>query len=508
MYIDRDWKLTETEANGTVVARVQAHDDNGDALHFGLEPHLVFRGPATAIERLPFRINERTGVVYLNESLAGRGGEVFSIYVTVSDGIVELKNEVYVHVLVADGSGGGTGGGNVAGFGPASFNPHVRNVTDLFPAFGLLPGVAGANGGAGIYGGGNGGGSVPPGGLFGASPRPHRTQPHTYPMAPNAPAKPSSPISGHKNDEQDAAEDVEANSDTDDDESAATGGKNPTADNRPQVYTYENNRPLAAATEPTTRLTKARRPPTHWVDADGATTTSSATTTPTTADVMPPNGNDNSSSDTAATGTDAGTSVRLSLPLVLTICGCVALGASLAAVYMWRRHLCAVGRRIKTLSKEEMSKKSNASAATSGTLSDGSGPMGGGLSIGGASSLTGTEDSRNSMVMQNWTGPRAYSNRYVPWERDANGGNPHAQVRALVHANGAIFTECVYVIFSVSFVVAGFVAAVQHQFGRHGRIDCEIGSLGVSAAPAQVLQRARSGRLRAGVALRGHRHGR
>lgn len=412
MYIDRDWKLAETETNGTVVARVQAHDDNGDTLLFGLEPHLVFRGPATAIERLPFRINERTGVVYLNESLAGRGGEVFSIYVTVSDGIVELKNEVYVHVLGDD-----SGGGSVAGFGPALFNPHVRNVTDLFPAFGMLPGVAGAAGGAGIYGGG--GGSVPPGGLFGASPRPHRTQSHTYPTAPNAPAKPT-PISGNKNDGQDvaaAAADSDSSSadNTDDDESSLAGGKNATADYRPQVYTYSNNR---SATEPSTRLTKASRPPTQWADAAGAAT---STTTMLPAD----GGNGSSGGSSAPNGTDGTGTLRLSLPLVLTICGCVALAASLAAVYMWRRHLCAVGRRIKTLSKEEMAKKSSAAAAAA------SGPMGGG-SIGGASSLTGTEDSRNSMMMQNWSGPRAFDNRYVPWERDAtNGGgagNPHAQV--------------------------------------------------------------------------------
>jgi len=33
-----------------------------------------------------------------------------------------------------------------------------------------------------------------------------------------------------------------------------------------------------------------------------------------------------------------------------------------------------------------------------------------------------TDDSRNSMVMQQWQGPVAFANRYVPWERDQQMG--------------------------------------------------------------------------------------
>lgn len=50
----------------------------------------------------------------------------------------------------------------------------------------------------------------------------------------------------------------------------------------------------------------------------------------------------------------------------------------------------------KSKEKEELSKKSNPSHL-SNTL---------------------TDDSRNSMVMQQWQGPSAFGNRYVPWERD------------------------------------------------------------------------------------------
>lgn len=414
MYVDRDWKLAEDEPNGTVVARVQAHDDNGDTLHFGLEPHLIIRGPPDALERLPFRMNDRTGVVYLNDSLLGRSGEEFSVYVTVSDGLVELKNEVHVYVFdsaMGGGVGGGTGSSGGIGvmpgaYGPASFKPHVRNVTDRFPAFGLLPGVPVAP----VFGagGGSGSGIVPPAGMFGAA-TPHR-QTHTYPsggVGRPAHAKPTE-ISGNKNDN--------GNDAADDDESLqanwppSSGGdvvdKKHTPDYPAVDTSPSSTRGKNATATTSTRLTTARPSPPM----------------PTTsADATSPVGDATGSTD----GTAAADTVRLSLQLVLAICGGVMLAAGFAAVYMCRQNLCAFGRRIKTKSKEEMAKKSNASG----------GPMGGG-SIGGTSSLTGTEDSRNSMVMQNWSGPRAFNNRYVPWQRDVDGQQQHAQVGGKGLGNG------------------------------------------------------------------------
>lgn len=100
-------------------------------------------------------------------------------------------------------------------------------------------------------------------------------------------------------------------------------------------------------------------------------------------------------------------SIQHNLPIVLSICTVVIVVAGLLAVYVCRQYLCAFGRTLKKRSKEEMAKKSNASTIVSGT-----------------SSFAGTEDSRNSMVLQNWNGPTAFSNRYVPWERD----NQHIQV--------------------------------------------------------------------------------
>lgn len=77
--VDSNWKILEDEKVDTVIARVQARDDDpGDVFTFGLE--------SSGNEIQPFRINRDTGVVYLNESLEGLGGKNFMVYVTVTDG--------------------------------------------------------------------------------------------------------------------------------------------------------------------------------------------------------------------------------------------------------------------------------------------------------------------------------------------------------------------------------------------------------------------------------------
>lgn len=73
MYLDRNWQIPETEEVGTVITRVKGSDNEGGQLEYGLEP-MQFYGPGKGKppERLPFRIDNTTGVVYLNESLVGR----------------------------------------------------------------------------------------------------------------------------------------------------------------------------------------------------------------------------------------------------------------------------------------------------------------------------------------------------------------------------------------------------------------------------------------------------
>lgn len=93
-------------------------------------------------------------------------------------------------------------------------------------------------------------------------------------------------------------------------------------------------------------------------------------------------------------------------PIAVIVSGVFIIVAAIA-LFVFRKHLCAISKFLKKKSKEEISKKSTNLNTISGNLSNA------------------TEDSQNSFVMQTWLGPMAYNNRYVPaWERD----NPHAQV--------------------------------------------------------------------------------
>jgi len=66
MWLDRNWRLPETEQVGNVITRVRAEDTEQDKLTYGLEPHDYNGKP------LPFFIDNSTGIVFLNETLKGR----------------------------------------------------------------------------------------------------------------------------------------------------------------------------------------------------------------------------------------------------------------------------------------------------------------------------------------------------------------------------------------------------------------------------------------------------
>lgn len=85
LYIqERNWRISEAEQVGQIIDRVRAEDADGDDLIFGMEPRFLSpmessqqnsNGPS----KLPFRIDPVTGVVYLNESLAGRVSKTLKI---------------------------------------------------------------------------------------------------------------------------------------------------------------------------------------------------------------------------------------------------------------------------------------------------------------------------------------------------------------------------------------------------------------------------------------------
>ncbi|XP_018303217.1 tyrosine kinase receptor Cad96Ca [Mycetomoellerius zeteki] len=93
----RNWKLSETEPVGNVITRVRAEDNEQDKLTYGLEPH-NYNGDNRPQSPLPFFIDNRTGIIFLNETLKGRAGQNLLFYVTVSDGQLTAKSEVLVNI--------------------------------------------------------------------------------------------------------------------------------------------------------------------------------------------------------------------------------------------------------------------------------------------------------------------------------------------------------------------------------------------------------------------------
>lgn len=95
---DRNWNLRENETVGTKISQAHGDDNDDEILTYSLEP-ISFDGKHI---RLPFRIDNETGTVYLNESLLGRAGENLHLYVLVNDGKLEAKTEVNVNILAAN----------------------------------------------------------------------------------------------------------------------------------------------------------------------------------------------------------------------------------------------------------------------------------------------------------------------------------------------------------------------------------------------------------------------
>lgn len=351
--VDNHWKISEDEKLNTVIARVQASDnDPNDVLTFGLES-----GDGVEDETLPFRINRDTGVVYLNESLEGRGGENFLLYVTVTDGTYNAKNGVYVNIKPKMNQQT-----NENGNAP-SFIQHPKNVTHLLPPFYSLPGVQPRPPYANF--------PLPP--IYN-NPAPNYHQTKTYPD----PVSPSVVETGanNSNDQQHKSNDTPKTNAND----TKTTNEIPLNSN---VNNGSNNN--------------------NATNGDGSV-----------------NGSTNSTSETTIFPR---TTLKTVLPIAIIVCGIIIASGLIVSSFVFRKRICAIGKSLKNKSKEEMAKKSNQSNLSCSTNT----VM--------MSSIS--EDSRNSMVMQHWNGPTAFSNRYVPWERE----NSHMQVNTV---RSFIFIQCLF----------------------------------------------------------------
>ncbi|XP_013109290.1 tyrosine kinase receptor Cad96Ca [Stomoxys calcitrans] len=337
---DRNWRIMENEPIGQIITRIRADDSENDELVFGLESQYNST-------KIPFRIDPIGGVVYLSDSLVGRGGEKFFLYVTVTDGQLTAKNEVYVNILSANDRK------NRISKPPPPTSHVVQNISEFLPSFHSLPGV-------------------------------QSIRNHVPNSRPNLPAgfneNNFSPTSVYNYPNQKIPEwFLNGNAKYDVDNEDNLGNRN------------ETN---TSITSPTISKSTGRTKLTVIVPHN-------STILPTSPNATPGVHTSVESSDSSVVLTNSGGNKEpydYRSQIVLSIfvsCGLfIAFGIAMAVMY--RKRLCAFAKASTKKSKEEMAKTSNQSNfSTSST----------------------TVDSRNSMVLNQWNGPIAYGNRYVPWER-------------------------------------------------------------------------------------------
>ncbi|XP_058982601.1 tyrosine kinase receptor Cad96Ca isoform X2 [Musca domestica] len=312
---DRNWRIPENETVGQIIARIRADDSENNDLTFGLEAQ--YEGI-----RLPFRIDPVGGIVYLNESLVGRGGENFFLYITVTDGELTAKNEVYVNVLSTNDSK----------------NKYVRNLTSLtnvihnvslfLPSFDRLPGVQ--------------------------SIRNQESNLKSVKLSPTNSSDNESP-------------------------------------RQLDIKTKENNNNE------------------HFNDLAHSKKINQKNSSITTENVLL---NDNlemkplNKSIKYSTENKDIYEYNTQIVLVVVTISSIFLFSIVVLSIVFRKRLCSFGKTLKAKSKEEMIRACNQNNFDSMHLNDGS---------------------RNSMVLNQWHGPMAYSNRYVPWETDLQRNQQHHQ---------------------------------------------------------------------------------
>ncbi|XP_027843560.1 tyrosine kinase receptor Cad96Ca isoform X2 [Aphis gossypii] len=124
--VDRNWVVDSTAPIGTVVARVRVSDvGNETDLVYGLEHSTGFNIVQENEDPLPFTIDDN-GRVTTNTSLTNKEGKNIYLYVTVNDGHLTSKTQVWAKV---EGPGGGgsrnklSGGGLPTNFISSPFRP-------------------------------------------------------------------------------------------------------------------------------------------------------------------------------------------------------------------------------------------------------------------------------------------------------------------------------------------------------------------------------------------------
>ncbi|XP_050090791.1 tyrosine kinase receptor Cad96Ca [Anopheles aquasalis] len=356
--VDRHWRIRENTTLGTIIARVHADDNEDDTLEFGMDA-------LVAGQDQPFTIDPQSGIVTLNKSVEGRAGQNFFVYVTVTDGSVTSKNEVYVNILASNATG-------LYKSRVPQFTPSIDNIRQILPPGFNLPGM---------------------------SSRPQVPLPLLPPQFTRSP--PTSVVQPQEPDDSYAVTPLPTKqTKTYPDRPLVDGAvaAPPEVQGDTTLTDSDGNLTIAinGGTGNTTKLSIPSRPTTirHPAPTVASHPTVAHTTDATHGPVL--------AHPASAAGSEEASTFKILLPVIISVT-IIFVSAGLIAICIFRKYLCAISKTLKKKNKIDKAKKSNQSNASSNITS-------------------GTEDSRNSIGLSHWSGPMAFSNRYTsPWERDASG---------------------------------------------------------------------------------------
>ncbi|XP_076368276.1 LOW QUALITY PROTEIN: tyrosine kinase receptor Cad96Ca-like [Tachypleus tridentatus] len=91
--LTREWLIPENEPVGSRITTVRVRDDEKDDIEYGIKPAVYLDGSSF------FRINKRTGDVFLASPVTGEAGNDYYLFITANDGHQTSKIEVYVRIL-------------------------------------------------------------------------------------------------------------------------------------------------------------------------------------------------------------------------------------------------------------------------------------------------------------------------------------------------------------------------------------------------------------------------
>ncbi len=101
---ERSWNLAENTAIGARVNQFRGLDIDDDVLNFFIGAPTLLPGLRFLDGTRFFRVDSRSGAVYLKESLDGMRGQRLMIGAGVNDGVYNAKMDIVIQVTPTDGS--------------------------------------------------------------------------------------------------------------------------------------------------------------------------------------------------------------------------------------------------------------------------------------------------------------------------------------------------------------------------------------------------------------------